>query len=157
MVSYLLLGKVLSMGLTNQKKRAIAERMFIEEGMTAKAIAEALDVSEVTVSRWRKGRKGEKNWDLRRAEVLAAPHKIKELLVKQLELIASGQKATIDADALAKISKVLENINGKLSVQVVISVFKEFDNWMAEQDPETAVKFLEWHKQFILYKASIET
>lgn len=143
-------------GLTNQKKRALAERMFIEEGMTAKAIAYELDVSEVTVSRWRKGRKGEKSWDMRRAEVLSAPHKIKELLVEQLEKIAKGEKATIDADALAKISKVLETVSGKISVQVVLSVFKEFDNWMASQDPEMAVKFLEWHKQFILYKASVE-
>ncbi len=143
-------------GLTNQKKRALAERMFIEEGMTAKAIAYKLDVSEVTVSRWRKGRNGEKSWDLRRAEVLSAPHKIKELLVEQLEKIAKGEKATIDADALAKISKVLETVSGKISVQVVLSVFKEFDNWMASQDPEMAVKFLEWHKQFILYKASVE-
>ena len=77
-------------------------------------------------------------------------------MVEQLEKIAKGEKATIDADALAKISKVLETVSGKISVQVVLSVFKEFDNWMASQDPEMAVKFLEWHKQFILYKASVE-
>jgi len=143
-------------GLSNQKKRAIAERMFIEDGETAKAIAAYLDVSEQTISRWRKGRPGEKSWDLRRAEVLSAPHKIKELLIQQLEKIANGEKATIDADALAKISKVLETVSGKISVQVVLSVFKEFDNWMASQDPEQAIKFLEWHKAFILHKAATE-
>jgi len=143
-------------GLSNQKKRAIAERMFIEDGETAKAIAAFLDVSEQTVSRWRKGRPGEKSWDQRRAEVLAAPHKIKELLTRQLEKIANGEKATIDADALAKISKVLDSVSGKTNVQVVISVFKEFDNWMAAQDPDMAIKFLEWHKAFIVHKASTE-
>ncbi len=143
-------------GLSNKKKRELAERMFIEEGMTGKAIAEELEVSEVTVSNWRKGRDGEKDWDERRAEVLSAPHKIKEILLKQLKLVAEGEKATIDADALIKISKVIETVSGKISTQVVFTVFKEFDNWMASQDPQMAMKFLEYHKLFIHHKASTE-
>lgn len=143
-------------GLSNKKKRELAERMFIEEGMNGKAIAEELEVSEVTVSNWRKGRTGEKDWDERRAEVLSAPHKIKEILLKQLKLVAEGEKATIDADALIKISKVIETVSGKISTQVVFTVFKEFDNWMAQQDPIMAMKFLEYHKLFIHHKASTE-
>lgn len=130
--------------------------MYIDDGHTGKYIAEFLGVSEQTVTRWKKGRKGEDDWDTRRAEVLAAPHKIKELLLKQLKLVSEGEKATIDADALAKISKVMEAVSAKTSVQVVLSVFKEFDNFMAEQDPETAITFLKWHKKFILHKASME-
>jgi hypothetical protein len=144
------------MALTNAQKRAVAERMFIEDGDTAKYIAEFLDLSEQTLSRWRKGRRGEKTWDERRSANLSAPHKIKELLVKQLELVAGGEKATIDADALAKISRVLQDVSSKTSVQVVLSVFKEFDNWLADQEPEVAIAFLKWHKKFIMYKASIE-
>lgn len=143
-------------GLSNKKKRELAERMFIEEGMTGKAIAEELEVSEVTVSNWRKGRSGEKDWDERRAEVLSAPHKIKEILLQQLKLVAEGEKATIDADALVKINKVIESQSSKTSAQVVMTVFKEFDNWMASQDPEMAIKFLEYHKLFIHHKASTE-
>lgn len=139
--------------LSNEKKKALAERMFINDGMTCKQISADLDVSEQTLSRWRKGRKGEKDWDSRRAEVISAPHVIKEILLKELQLVAEGQKPNVDADALAKISKVIETISGKVSVQVVISVLKEFDDWMIDQDPELAVKFLEFHKRFILYKA----
>ncbi|MBL7868874.1 MAG: hypothetical protein JNM71_12740 [Flavobacterium lindanitolerans] len=142
--------------LSNEKKRALAERMFINDGMTCKEIAVQIDTSEQTLSRWRKGRTGEKDWDSRRAEVLSAPHKIKEILLKELQLVAEGQKPNVDADALAKISKVLETVSGKVSVQAVLSVFQEFDNWMASQEPETAVSFLEWHKKFIIHKASIE-
>lgn len=144
------------MSLSRDKKRSIAERLFINEGMTAKAIAEELDVTEKTLSSWRKGRPGEKDWDTRRAEVLSAPHRIKEILLKELEAVANGEAPKIKTDALAKISKVMEALSGKSSVQVVITVFKEFDNWMAEQDPEMAIKFTEWHKQFLHYKASIE-
>ncbi len=143
--------------LTNNKKRALAERLFIDDGLTAKAIAEQLDITEKTVSRWRKGRTGEKDWDYRRAEVISAPHKIKELLIKELQKVAEGKKTTVDADALAKIAKVMETISGKVSVQVVLTVFKEFDNWMADNDPELAIRFLDWHKKFILYKASQES
>jgi transposase len=144
-------------GLSNKKKRELGERMFIEEGMSGKAIAEELEVSEVTISNWRKGRPEEKDWDERRAEVLSAPHKIKEILLRQLKIVAEGGKATIDADALVKISKVIESQSGKTSTQVVFTVFKEFDNWMAQQDPQMAVQFLEYHKMFIHYKAELES
>lgn len=142
--------------LTNQAKKVMAERMFIEDGMTAKAIAEQLDLSEQTLSKWRKGKEGEKSWDDKRAEMLASPHKIKEILLKELILVAGGGKSLVDADALAKINKVIETLSDKISVQIVFSVFKEFDNWMADQDPKTAVQFTEWHKQFLLYKINLE-
>ena len=142
--------------LTNQAKKGMAERMFGEDGMTAKAIAEQLDVSEQTLSKWRKGKEGEKSWDDKRAQMLASPHKIKEILFKELMLVAGGEKSAVDADALAKINKVIETLSDSTSVQIVFSVFKEFDNWMADQDPKTAVLFTEYHKQFILFKINQE-
>ena len=142
--------------LTNQAKKVMAERMFVEDGMTAKAIAEQLDVSEQTLSKWRKGKEGEKSWDDKRAQMLASPHKIKEILFKELMLVVGGEKSAVDADALAKINKVIETLSDSTSVQIVFSVFKEFDNWMADQDPKTAVLFTEYHKQFILFKINQE-
>ena len=142
--------------LTNQAKKVMAERMFVEDGMTAKAIAEQLDVSEQTLSKWRKGKDGEKSWDDKRAEMLASPHKIREILLKELILVSEGKPSKVDADALAKINKVIESLSDKISAQVVFSVFKEFDNWMADQDPKTAVLFTEYHKQFILFKINQE-
>lgn len=140
-------------GISNKKKKELAERLFIVDGMTGKAIAVDLEISEATVTRWRKA----DNWDRRKAEAVAAPHKIKETLLKELQNLASGEKSKIDADALAKISKVIDTVSGKTSVQVVITVFKEFDDWMSQQDPQLAIKFTEFHKQFILYKASMES
>jgi len=121
----------------NNAKKALAERMFIEESMTAKSISEALDVSEVTLSKWR----NEESWESKRSELFTAPHKLREILLKQLQNIAEGGTSDIDADALSKINKVLENISDKISPQIVFSVFKEFDNWMASQDPKTAILF----------------
>lgn len=139
--------------VTNQAKKALAERMFVEDGMTAKAIAEHLDISEQTLVKWRR----EERWDDKRAEMMAAPHKLKEILMRELKNIAEGGDSIIDADALAKISKVIESLSGRISVQTIVSVFKEFDNWMADQDPKTAVTFLEYHKQFLMYRINQES
>ena len=138
--------------LTNQAKKIMAERMYVEDGMTAKAISEQLDVSEQTLSKWKK----DGRWDDKRAEMLASPHKIREILIRELKVVAEGGSSIIDADALSKINKVIEGLSSSTSVQIVFSVFKEFDNWMAEQDPKTAVLFTEYHKQFILYKINQE-
>ena len=138
--------------LTNQAKKIMAERMYVEDGMTAKAISEQLDVSEQTLSKWKK----DGRWDDKRAEMLASPHKIREILIRELKVVAEGGSSIIDADALSKINKVIEGLSGSTSVQIVFSVFKEFDNWMADQDPKTAVLFTEYHKQFILYKINQE-
>lgn len=146
----------MSKTLTNQAKKVMAERMFVEDGMTAKAIAEMLEVSEQTLSKWRKGKEGEKSWDDKRAEMLASPHKIREILIRELMVVAGGEKSLVDADALAKINKVIETLSDRISTQIVFSVFKEFDNWMADQDAKTAVLFTEYHKQFILYKINQE-
>jgi transposase-like protein len=135
--------------LTNDKKRALGEQMFIENMRTSKYIAEYLGVSEQTVSRWRK----KYDWDKRRTEALASPHRIKSILFRELENIAEGNDKTIEADGLYKIFKVIEGLSDRTSVQVVLSVFKEFDDWMIDQDPDMAIKFLEYHKKFILFKA----
>jgi hypothetical protein len=135
-----------------QAKKVMAERMFVEDGMTAKAISDMLDVSQVTLSKWR----NDGDWDKKRAEMLAAPHKLREILMKELKTIAEGGISLVDADALAKVNKVIESMSDRISVQIVFSVFKEFDNWMADQDPKTAVLFTEYHKQFLLYKINQE-
>lgn len=138
--------------MARQAKKSLAERMFVEDGMTAKAISETIGISENTLSKWRK----QNRWDDRRAEMLAAPHKLREILMRELKTIAEGNTSKIDADALAKVSKVIESMSERINPQVVFSVFKEFDNWMADQDPKTALLFIEYHKQYLLYKIKQE-
>ncbi|MCD9582289.1 hypothetical protein LVK05_09600 [Tenacibaculum maritimum] len=131
--------------------------MFIEDGMTAKAIANSLGVTAQTVGRWRKGHgKNPVSWDEKRKDYLAAPHNLKKILMKELSNVAEGKDPDINVKALADINKVIESLSDKVSVQIVYSVFKEFDNWMAKQDPAIAISFLEWHKLFLLNKAQQE-
>lgn len=143
--------------VNNEPLRAMAERMFVEEGMTAKSIASALDITEQTVGRWRKGIQGDISWDDKRTQFLSAPHNIKKVLMNELTHLSKGGDATIDVKAIADVTKVISTLSDKANVQITFTVFKEFDNWMAEQDPEVAIQFLEWHKLFLLHKAQTES
>lgn len=142
--------------VNNEPLRALAEKMFVEEGMTAKAIAENIGVTEQTVGRWRKGVQGDISWDDKRQQYLSAPNNIKKVLMKELGDLSEGKGATIDVKAISAVTKAIELLSDKVSAQIVMAVFKEFDSWMAVQDPEVAVSFLEWHKMFLLYKAQQE-
>lgn len=139
--------------ISPKKLRPLAERLFIEEGQNARAIAAELGLNEKTLSRWRKGLEGERSWDEKRAEFLTAPHRLKEILTRELERLSRGEEPSIDADALMKINKVRESLEQGLSLQSVYSVFKEFDTWMSANDSKMAAAFSLWHKKFLHHKA----
>lgn len=124
-----------------------AEMMFIELGHTAKAIAEALELNEKTVGSWRQ--KG--NWDVRRDELFASPHKLREVLLKEMRWIADGNKPRFDTDALSKVNKVFEGFGDKINPQIAMTIIKLLDDFLADRIPELANANLEWHKKFILY------
>ncbi len=127
-----------------------AEHMFVESGYNCVAIAEILTISEITLSKWR----NDQGWDRKREEVLASPYKIRELLMRELASIAEGNKAKINADSLSKIQRVFLSFEkSSTSIPVILSVFKGFDNWMADNDPQTAVLFTEWHKKYLHFIA----
>lgn len=139
--------------VNNSIVHSLAERMFVEEGLTAKAIADATDMSEQTIGRWRK----DGNWDEKRKQFLQAPQNIKKAITEELQRLTSGYEAQLDMKAINAAIKAQREISDEIGVQVVYSVFKEFDNWMASQDPEQAIKFLEWHKLFLINKAQQES
>lgn len=139
------------MGRKKEKEQGIAADLFIEQGWTAKAIAEFLNVQETTVGKWRDAGK----WDAMREENLSSPAKIKQIIRKEIVKVAGGEKSTVDADALSKLAKVYEAVEDRISVNVMFSIFKMFDNWMADQDPRLAVDFLKFHKLFLQHQVSI--
>ena len=139
-----------------EKLRETAEDMFIRQCRTAIDISETLGVSTVTMSKWRKGRPGEKTWDERKRDAQLTPLKIKELLTDEAYNIAQGKPATINSDNLNKLISTIEKMDKKVSARVVTDVLKLLDNWLAETNPKIAVEMLQVHKQFIQYRISLE-
>lgn len=146
----------MSKRVNNEPLRAIAERMFVEDGLTAKAIAEAVGVTEQTIGRWRKGIQGDVSWDDKRKRFLSAPNNIKKVLMTELSDLAEGKESKLDVKAITEVRKAMEFLSDSISAHVVMAVLKEFDSWMAGQDPEIAISFLEWHKLFLLHKVQQE-
>lgn len=130
------------------KLEGFAEHLYINEGWQQKDIAAYLGKSENTISAWKRNGR----WDDRKMLVLAAPHRIKTLLLEHFEKLAKGEESKIDADAVSKVAKAIESLNDRISVQVIMSVFKDFDLYMVEQDPQLALKFTEYHRKFLLHK-----
>lgn len=134
------------------KFKPLAEHYFINLGWTIKAISDFLGISERTIGTWKADGKWEESRDL----IVAAPHKIKTVLLEELKKIANGQESKVNADALAKVAKAIESLDDKISIPVVISVFQEFDLWMVDQDPKIALQFTEYHRKFILHKINVD-
>ncbi|SDE75749.1 hypothetical protein [Riemerella columbipharyngis] len=137
--------------------REICERLFVETGLSAKALSNTYPVTEQTISKWRNdtSRDG-KTWDEKRQEFITAPANIRQVLMDELRKVAEGSESSINVKDLATIYKVIEGFSDKVNTQVVYSVFKEFDNWMSDQDPELALQFVHFHKLFLIYKAERE-
>ncbi|HBJ10080.1 MAG TPA: hypothetical protein DDY73_13865 [Coprobacter fastidiosus] len=138
------------------KLRATAEELFVGQGMSGREIADLLNVSEVTVSNWRKGREGEKTWDDKRKELQMSPVRIKEKLLDEAKKIADGEPSTIDADKLSKIVAAIDRLDKKISIRIIADVLKECDNWLVETDPSQALLLSKYHKQFLQYRISLE-
>jgi DNA-binding Xre family transcriptional regulator len=128
----------------------LSESLFVEQGLTCAEISEQTGITEATLSKWRTVML----WDTRREEVLSSPDKIRQILRDELKSVAEGNKSKIDTDALSKIAKTLQYFDGKVSLSVVVSVFKEFDNFMVGVDPAKAVEFTEYHRMFVNHRAN---
>lgn len=96
-------------------------------------------------------------WDEKRKVAIAAPGKIRELLLDEMQHVSSGEKARIDTDGLSKIAKALQYFDGKVPLTVVITVLKELDNYIAEIAPQDVVRQTELHRLFIAHRAQVDS
>ncbi|MDY0176709.1 MAG: DUF1804 family protein [Lentisphaeria bacterium] len=142
---------------TNKSQlRTLAEKMYVEECLTAKAIADNLGVSQQTVGRWKQGIGKHKDWDTLREEFKRSPFNLRKLINDELARLTNGEEAQLDMKAINDAVKVLNAMSNRVSAEVVYSVFREFDTWVSGQDPQLAIVFTDMHKQFLIHKVSEE-
>ena len=125
----------------SEKRKSIARALYLS-GMEQQEIAEKVDVSRVTISKWAAAG----GWkEARAAKSITRPELVNKLLLTIDTLItqvnASDDPALIAGlgDKLAKLSAVIEKLDRKANVVDAIEVFMAFSKWIEYRssiDPE---------------------
>ncbi|MCF0176336.1 MAG: terminase [Bacteroidales bacterium] len=116
----------------SDKKKSIAKNLYLS-GMDMEEIAEKVDVSRVTISRWCSS----EGWkETRAARNITRPELVNKLLTAIDTLIeqvnASGDPSQIAGlgDKLSKLSAVIEKLDKKTNVIDTMEVFMAFSKWL---------------------------
>lgn len=99
-----------------EELREMAEETFLARGMTAREIAFILGISEMTISKWRKGRDG-RGRDEKKNKLQLMPLLIKENLFREAPKIAGSEKFPVDAGGFSKIMSAVDKLNKKTVCQ----------------------------------------
>jgi len=151
-VAALLLCNFVGMGKEKTKERTVAKDLYINKLWSAKEISEFLSVTETIIGRWKKKDEGtEEDWDKQREQIIANPLVLKQTILNEMVAIAAGQPAKIDADALAKLNKVIEGLNDKIQPGIVAAILKLQDEFLVKENPKLAVELLPHNKKFIIH------
>ena len=145
--------------MNNKQKKDLARQLFIYDDMPQKEIATYIATSENTISKW----KQEEKWE----DIKSAKSVTKEEIIRNYyHLILESQKIIKDdkrmptaseVDAQHKMASSIEKLSGnKIVLPQIIAVFKEYDKWLVQIDPELAKRNSEFQKKFIQMKATSE-
>lgn len=130
-----------------EKKKSLARSLFLS-GMEQTEIAEKVDVSRVTISKWCTA----DGWkEARAAKNVTRPELVNKLLLTIDTLITQVNESNDPAlvaglgDKLAKLSAVIEKLDKKANVVDVIEVFMAFSKWIEYRstiDPEVTTELV---------------
>ena len=130
-----------------EKKKSLARSLYLA-GMEQTEIAEKVDVSRVTISKWCNA----DGWkEARAAKSVTRPELVNKILLTIDTLITqvnASNDATLIAglgDKLAKLSAVIEKLDKKANVVDAIEVFMAFSKWIefrSAVDPEVTPELI---------------
>ena len=131
----------------NEKKKSLARTLYMA-GLGQNEIADKVDVSRVTVSKWC----NTEGWkEARAAKNVTRPELVNKLLLTIDTLITQVNDSKDPAlvaglgDKLAKLSAVIEKLDKKANVVDVIEVFMAFSKWIefrSTVDPEVTPELI---------------
>ena len=123
-----------------EKKKSLARALFLS-GMEQQEIADKVDVSRVTISKWSTA----DGWkEARAAKNVTRPELVNKLLLTIDTLITQVHESNDPqliagrGDKLAKLSSVIEKLDKKANVVDAIEVFMAFSKWLefrSQTDP----------------------
>lgn len=130
-----------------EKKKSLARSLYMA-GMEQQEIADKVEVSRVTISKWC----GAEGWkEARAAKNVTRPELVNKLLLTIDTLITQVNESNDPAliaglgDKLAKLSSVIEKLDKKANVVDAIEVFMAFSKWIefrSSVDPEVTPELI---------------
>lgn len=136
-----------------EKKKSLARSLYLA-GMEQNEIAEKVEVSRVTISKWCNA----DGWkEARAAKNVTRPELVNKLLLTIDKLITEVNESEDPSliaglgDKLAKLSSVIEKLDKKANVVDAIEVFMAFSKWMeyrATIDPTVTPELIKTINKF---------
>lgn len=136
-----------------EKKKSLARTLYLA-GMEQNEIAEKVEVSRVTISKWVNA----EGWkEARAAKNVTRPELVNKLLLtidKLITEVNESEDPTLIAglgDKLAKLSSVIERLDKKANVVDAIEVFMAFSKWLeyrATIDPTVTPELIKTINKF---------
>lgn len=130
-----------------ERKKKLARTLYMA-GKEQIEIAEQIEVSRVTVSKWVNA----EGWKEQRAAAsITRPELVNkllitiDLLISQVNESGSPEQVAALGDRLAKLSSVIEKLDKKANVVDAIEVFMVFSKWLqfrAQNDPNITPELL---------------
>lgn len=136
---------------TSHKLEPLARKLYVENGMLQKEIADYLGISEVTVSTW----STKYNWQAERNRIKVTPSQLINNLYEQIQTIVDSVKvsgAPMDAKTANNIkllSSTIREIDKKVDPVVMIDVFTGFINWLRTVDIKAAQSIIDYQRQYV--------
>ena len=131
----------------SETKKSLARQLYLS-GMEMNAIADKLEVSRVTISRWSSA----DGWkEARAAKNITRPELVNKLLAtidRLIDQVNASEDPSLIAglgDKLSKLSSVIEKLDKKANVVDAIEVFMAFSKWLEYRsltDPEVTPELM---------------
>lgn len=125
--------------------KSTAEGLFVEQGLSGREIANALNVTEVTISRW----KTEGGWEDKRDFIKLTPTRIRAKLWEEADRVMRGEESTIKADAVVKLIAAADRLATKITPAITYTVLAASCTHAATIDPKFAVQMAKYHRIYL--------
>lgn len=140
--------------LTNGQKKEWAKILFTKENLTQMEISERVGVRPATISKW----VNSENWQLLKTSITITREEQLARLYQQLQLlqekilerpIAERVATTAEADIITKLASAIQKLETETGLNDIISVSKQFLDWLRASDLEKAKELTMYFDAFI--------
>lgn len=140
--------------LRNDQKKALAKDIYLLGSYTLEEIAQKVETTRQTVSRWAKA----EGWDELKAGMTIGREQILKNLYRQINEINTninareqGQRhaSSKEADILMKLSAAIKKMEDDVGISELISSGTRFTDWLRKVDLDKAKDFIGYWDAFI--------